>query len=564
MNLDIFNTHDPSGKLTKESYLLKNHIEEYDYIQNYSIINNLIDIPFKEKVYLCLNQLKSIPICKNSNCNNKVIFRNSNLGYRDYCSNKCISSDPNIKKLKEEKSLEKWGTKTPAESNLISDKIKKTNQKKYGGNSPMSSSLIKEKSKSTLIKNWSVDNPSKSNDILKKRIESFKNNINSYKENYEKTSLEKYGVKHPWMNKDIHKKTIDRFYDSYRNRINNLIDDKFKFIDFEKNISTNLIFLCKDCNTTFKILTYQFYWRINNNHSICTNCNPITDSSSLSENDLYDFIKDNYKGEIIRNDRKTISPYEIDIYLPDLKIGFEFNGVFWHSDKFKDSSYHLSKYNCSIKNNIKLYTIWEDDWNIKKEICKSFILNKINMSNSIMARKTNIVEINYNESRYFLDESHLQGDCKSSVRLGLFYNGELVTLMTFSKLRLPFGGKNQEGFWELNRFCNKKGIVVVGGASKLLKYFIKNWKPNQIETYSDNLISNGDLYEKLGFEYQHTSKPGYWYLINGIRNHRFNWRKQKLVKMGYDKNKTEEEIMSELGHWRIYNAGNKKWVLKSK
>jgi hypothetical protein len=51
-------------------------------------------------------------------------------------------------------------------------------------------------------------------------------------------------------------------------------------------------------------------------------------------------------------------------------------------------------------------------------------------------------------------------------------------------------------------------------------------------------------------------------VIDGIRSHRFNWRKQKLVKLGFDTNKTEEEIMSELGYYRVYNAGNKKWILK--
>lgn len=85
----------------------------------------------------------------------------------------------------------------------------------------------------------------------------------------------------------------------------------------------------------------------------------------------------------------------------------------------------------------------------------------------------------------------------------------------------------------------------------------------QIETYSDNLISNGNLYKTLGFEYSHTSKPGYWYVVDGIREHRFNWRKQRLIKMGYDINKTEEEIMSEMGYYRIYNAGNKKWLYKT-
>lgn len=556
MNLDIFKINDPSGKMCKESYVSKNFLEEYEYI----IQKINIEIPFKEKVYLVLNNIEK-PICKNPNCKTPVKFKNSTIGYLDYCSNKCIGSDPNIIKLKEIKSIEKYGTKTPAESNIIKEKIKKTNNLKYGGNSPMSSNKIKNKSKDTLLSNWSVDNPAKSKEILKNRIESFKNS--DFKENYEKTSLEKYGTKHPWMNNEIHKKTIESFYKNYKKRITDNIDnDKFSFIGFEKGDKTNLNFHCINCKSNFTILTYQFYYRIKNNNSICTKCFPISESSSIDQIELFNLINENYNGKIELNNKNTIKPYEIDIYLPDLKIGFEFNGVFWHSDKFKSKDYHLKKYKKSTENNIRLYTIWEDDWTIKREICESFILNKLGKSIKIMARKTTIKEVDYNTSKEFLDISHLQGDCKSSKRIGLYYENNLVSLMTFSKLRLPLNGKNTDkDSWELTRFCNKKGFSITGGASKLLKYFINNYNPVEIQTYSDNLISDGKLYEKLGFDYKWMSDPGYWYVVNGIRSHRFNWRKSKLIKLGHNSNKTGEEIMAELGYWKIYNAGNKKWIL---
>lgn len=565
MNLKIFNEPDPSGRMSKESYLIKNHKNEYDYIINYCNLNELIDISFKEKVYLCLKSMKEVPTCKNKNCNKRVKFINSTLGYREYCSNKCISSDPNIKKIKEDKSFEKYGTKSPAQSNEIKEKIIKTNLEKWGGNSPMCSDEIKEKSKKTCYENWGVDNPNKSKELIKKRVESFKKS--KYRENYKKTSLERYGVENPWMNKEIHKKTIDFFYKNYKQRIENKIDSKLTFKGFKKGISTNLIFHCNDCNEEFEILTYQFYYRVNSKLNVCTNCFPISENSSLSQFDVYNFIKDNYEGEIILDCKNIIKPYEIDIYLPELKIGFEFNGVWWHCDKYKGENYHLKKQEYSEINGVKLYSIWEDDWNTKREICESFILNKLKKSNKIYARKCILKEISYNDSRNFLNNNHLQGDCKSSIRLGLYHNEELVNIMTFSKLRLPLQrfdkNRNKDSVYELTRYCNKINTNVVGGASKLLKFFINNYKPISIETYSDNLISDGNLYEKLGFSYSHTSKPGYWYIIDGIRSHRFNWRKQKLVKMGYDSNKTEEEIMSELGYYRIYNAGNKKWIFNT-
>lgn len=564
MNLDIFKNSDPSGRMSKESFLIKNYKDEYDFIVKYCSENNINSVSFKEKVYLTVNNI-SIPFCKNSNCSNFVKFKNSKIGYLSYCSTKCVSSDPNIKKIKMDKSILTYGTKTPSESKLIKDRIIETNNKKYGGNSPMSSIIIQDKSKKTLMHNWGVDCPSHNTEILSRRIESFKNS--NFKENFKKTCMDKYGVDHHWKNNDIHSKTIDSFYKSYKDRIKSKIDeDKFEFIGFEKKLSTNLIIDCKKCNIEFKIFPYQFYYRINSNINICTNCFPISANPSISQIEIYNFICENYTGEVILDCKNSIKPYEIDIYLPDLKIGFEFNGVWWHCDKFKKNEYHYSKYLASVNKDISLITIWEDDWNVKREICKSIILNKIkNTKDKIYARNTLIKEVSYNDSRIFLDNNHLQGDCKSSIRIGLYYNDVLVSLMTFSKLRLVMNRKessrNNPDYYELTRFCNIINNRIIGGSSKLLKYFIEKYKPIKIETYSDNTISNGDLYYKLGFKYSHTSKPGYSYVIDGIRSHRFNWSKQKLVNLGYDINKTEEEIMSEEGYYRIYNAGNKKWIL---
>lgn len=570
MNLDVFRKPDPSGRMSKESFLIKNYLDEYNYIISFTITNNLIDIPFKQKVYLAINCILEVPMCKNTNCNNSVNFKNFNIGYLNYCSNKCVGSDPDIINAKTKKSLSKYGTKTPAESKVIKDKIIKTNNDRYGGNSPMSSKDVQNKSKKTLIENWGVDNPNRNSDIVKRRIESFK--LSEYKATYKNTCMDRYGVDHHWKVKDIRLKSTDKMKISMNFKTRSLIEDKllqyptYKLLDIDYDIFKKSITIKCPNDHEFIINRETLYERYLNKSEICTICNPVCRGISGMEINLLNFIKENYDGEIVENSRKLISPYEIDIYLPKLKLGFEFNGLYWHSAVNKNMDYHKIKHSMCNDNNIELIAIWEDDWVFKNDLIKSFILNKLKKSNiKIYARKTCIKEISYNDSKIFLDNNHLQGDCKSSVRIGLFYDNKLVSLMTFSKLRLPLqrnlNKRKNEDYYELTRFCNVQNSNVLGGASKLLHYFIKNYSPNQIETYSDNTISSGDLYNKLGFEYTHTSRPGYSYLIDGKRSHRFNWRKQKLVSMGYDINKTEEQIMMELGYYRIYNAGNKKWVL---
>jgi len=119
-----------------------------------------------------------------------------------------------------------------------------------------------------------------------------------------------------------------------------------------------------------------------------------------------------------------------------------------------------------------------------------------------------------------------------------------------------------DGEYELLRFCNKLNTNVIGGASKLFKYFINNYKPVEITTYADRSISQGKLYKILGFELQGKTQPNYYYIIDGIRCHRFNYRKDKLIKQGFDSNKTEHEIMIEQKIFRIYDSGNLKYKIK--
>lgn len=127
--------------------------------------------------------------------------------------------------------------------------------------------------------------------------------------------------------------------------------------------------------------------------------------------------------------------------------------------------------------------------------------------------------------------------------------------MTFSGLRKALGSVFEGSSFELLRFCNKLHTNVIGGADKLLKYFIKQYQPKEIISYADRRWSRGNLYEKLKFNKTHESKPSYFYIVNGCREYRFKYRKDVLVKNGYDKNKTEHQIMLDRKIYRIYDCG---------
>lgn len=585
---DILYQDDPSGKMSRKAYIQKHHIDLYNDIIKYAKLNNITDIQFKEIVY-CYKYDITPPICKNPNCNKGVKFKNSTLGYFDYCSNKCISSDPNIKKIKKEKSLKKYGTKTPAQSKEVKDKIKKTNLERYGYICPLNNDNVKQKSQDTLMNNYGVDHPSRSSIIQEKRINNF--DAEQWRINMENTMEKKYGVKHALQLEDIKEKLKQTCLNIHGvNHTMKLKEIKEKAINTKKtnrrlklleydniidvDINSDTYTMKCDCgkNHIFKISYSLYQSRKQFANYFCTVCFPINHNSiSQQETILLDFINKNHNGDVIINTKNVIYPKELDIYLPDLKLAFEFNGVYWHNELNKSNKYHKEKSDLCEEKGIQLIHIWEDDWLYKTDIIKSMILNKLNKNtNRIFARKCTIKEIKDSKvANIFLNENHIQGKVNSSIKLGLYYkepngNDELVSLMTFGKKRKIMNSKSKDGEYELLRFANKMGYSIVGGASKLFKYFVNNYNPNEVITYADRSYSNGDLYEKLGFDFIHKTQPNYYYIVDGIRKHRFGFRKDVLIKEGFDANKTEHEIMLERKIYRIYNAGNLKYTYTKK
>ena len=276
--------------------------------------------------------------------------------------------------------------------------------------------------------------------------------------------------------------------------------------------------------------------------------------TSNKEKEVLDFIKSSLNTSIKSN--FLIENKELDIYIPDKKIAIEFNELYWHSDDFKNKEYHYNKWKSCYDKDIKLITIWEDDWDLKKDIVKSIIKSKLNvLENKIYARKCIIKELSYNQTKKFLELNHLQGFVISNINLGLFYNDELVSLMTFGKKRNILKQKSKENEYELLRFCNKLDTYIIGGASKLFKYFIKEIKPHEIISYASCDISDGALYKKLNFkEIKHTGLNYWW--VKDKRYHRSNFMKYKLIKEGEDPKKTADQIMRERGYNKIWGNGN--------
>ena len=353
------------------------------------------------------------------------------------------------------------------------------------------------------------------------------------KKKIKNSNIEKYGVEHIFQNND------------YRDLNFNITKDP-NYISYESGLN---LFKCERGDHIFSIKTDDYYGRLKSKNNLCTICHPISNNSSIKENMLLDFIKSIYNREIISNFRSD--RFEIDIYLPDLNLGFEFNGIWWHSDKYKDKWYHRKKSEYFEKIGIRIIHIWEDDWVNKVDIIKSQIRNWLIVSpNRIYARNCRVVELS--SCIDFLKDNHIQGSDRSIIKIGLLHNDVLISVMTFNKSE---GRKKMvDNEWNLSRFCNKINTNVIGGASKMLKYFIKKWKPYRIVSYADKDWSIGDLYFNLGFTYKHQTSPDYKYIINDIRVHKSRFRKSYLPN-----NISESDYMKKIP--KIWDCGKVKFEM---
>jgi len=457
-------------------------------------------------------------------------------------------------------SLSKWGFDNPSKSNFIKEKIKKLSLEKWGVDNYSKTDEFKDKIKQTSLEKWGVDSYSKTDEckefVKYYFMDKFKSNnpmkIESIKLKQRNSIIEKWGVDSYTKTseyKDKVKKTNLERWGNEKITSSEVFRSKFYNISNHKGYikylgSSVSLFEC-DKNHSFTINASQYHNRIRENIPLCTVCNPIGDSQYIKEKELFKFIKSIYDGEIIQSYRDGL---EIDIYLPDLKLGFEFNGLYWHSDKFKDRLYHLNKVNHFKERGIRVIHIWEDDWINKRIIIESQIKNWIGLTESkIFARKCYVKEIKDPKIvTKFLEENHIQGKVGSSLKLGLYHGSELVSLMTFDH----YEGRNKMEYnsWNINRFCNKINHNVIGGASKIFNYFLKNYEVKRIISYSDSDWSDGDLYLKLGFEKISESTPDYKYILDGIRIHKSRFKKSKT---GISESK--------LNINKIWDCGKSKW-----
>lgn len=160
-----------------------------------------------------------------------------------------------------------------------------------------------------------------------------------------------------------------------------------------------------------------------------------------------------------------------------------------------------------------------------RRVIESRLLHSQGKSRKIFARKCEIKDITPVEMSRFLNGNHLLGSVSASYKFGLFYENELVSVMTFSKSRFL-----KEFQFEMIRFANKLETTVIGGASKLLSHFKKIVGTESICTYSDNRFGSGNnsVYASIGMKFIRNNPPSTWWVKGSTRLNNQDLRSGKI------------------------------------
>lgn len=344
--------------------------------------------------------------------------------------------------------------------------------------------------------------------------------------------------------------------------VNSLIDmrpDVANYWDYENNLmdphdigqfsNQEAYFFCKSCGN-------RFLYRIDNwsmTNGLCEECRK-TKGYSKGEKELVGYVK-SLGLEVEEN--KRFGDFELDLYIPSLRIGIEYNGLYWHSTAVrKDKDYHYRKYINAKEKGISILTVWEDDWECRRSVVEDMISTKLGKFSGL-SYNARECEINNNVSidnaKTFLNKHHIQGFCSGSLYIGLEYKGTLVAIAVFKETGI--------GALRLERYCTSG--LVRGGFSKILR-LIKELGYLSIKTFSDRLISDGSLYKKNGFQFDGELRPDYCYLVGNKRVHKFNYRIDRFRKdpnLIYRDGLSETELAELNNLPRIYDAGKIRWVI---
>lgn len=267
---------------------------------------------------------------------------------------------------------------------------------------------------------------------------------------------------------------------------------------------------------------------------------------SKPELEIMDYIKS--MGYECKSDRKILNGKEIDIFIPLLNIGIEFNGNFYHTELRggKDKYYHVNKTIKAQEKGINLIQIFEDEYYNKKEIVYNELYKILNKKydRNINIDSFEIKIVSHDEADDFIQQYNINPPCKTSIHYGAFYNNKLLVVMSFLKLNT--------NKWKLYEITNVDNNQLCDICNKIFNKFIIDNNPQLIVSFLDRRWATNfskNILNSLGFVFTNYTKPEF-----SIYNRKVN--KYKRFKIN--------EIKEDVNNDKVWDCGQIKYVWKNK
>lgn len=500
---------------------------------------------------------------ENANCCNEIKEKIAKTCLEKYGSTSYLGSSECRQKLDEY--CAEHGVEYVSQIPEVKEKIKETCLEKYGVECSLKSEEIKEKIKETCLEKYGVDNYFKSLESRQKLSEycaehgvEYASQVPENKLKFKNTCFEKYGVDHPLKSEEIKdkvKKTNQERYGCFYPIQNKEIKEKISKTCLEKYGHKSYVEseICKQELEKWSLENYGvkniFHLPQNNNYG-------------KKQKEIEDFLNSN--NLVFSSNRSILKGREIDLYNDDLKLGIEFCGLHWHNElspQPRDKWYHYKKYIDCIESGIRLLTVFEDEWDTKKDQCKNIILSAAGkFQYRIYARKCQVKSVSKEVFRMHCDKHHLLGSNKLILQGWLLVDNSDQVIGGLSLGR----HHRQSDKMVLDRMFFVPGFQVIGGASKLLcasADWAKRNNYNEIISWSDNRWSSGNVYEKIGFTLDEDMSPDYSYVNVSRSINRISKQSQQKKKTNCPEELTEKEWATKRGLARIWDCGKKRWKL---
>ena len=351
-----------------------------------------------------------------------------------------------------------------------------------------------------------------------------------------------------------------------------------EWIDADK-FKDDLPWECKKCGHQFKSFFnghYREYHR-------CLKCEPLENGRSAIEIEMQDFIEDIHPHPSYdRNTKHIISPVELDDYIRDLNLAFEMDGIYTHLSTFKKPGYHTYKTKRCDELGIHLIHIFEDEWKLQQNLCKSNIAKSLGDKSKhvevVQANDCELVELSEVEATKFFEDNSIRW--KSEVlwdwldakeRLFKIYGlkRKCDSKLVFACIIL----KNKRLSFDLMHFSEAAFISVSGALEMVVKEISKHAK--SITCDLDKrwyLPQEKKTLAKLGFKMVKMIRARFFWVNYGY-DQRYNPRQltkkfilenqKRMFGLGYkyDNSKSIEENLLAGKCAKIFNAGQQHYVM---